>query len=165
MILKQTKASIYQLEHYLFQLIRFTEKAEFQRDMDPEKQKFILNELFTIAEAISNIRSFVDIPREKPYIGWEVNNPRKNQAIQTLYRFSCKAVVKRVFSITKPEDFQRAQWNTSKRTRKPYKGWWFMELDKYKKKMAKSGQDFESNSLLNYINTPNEKKSKTDKSI
>jgi hypothetical protein len=146
--------------------MRLIETPEFQRDTKSEKQREILGELFIISEAISNVRSFVDIPKEKPYIGWEAKNPREKQNIQTLYRFSCKTTVKIIFKITEIQDFKRAQWNTNRRTRKPYNGWWFMELEKYKKKMAKKDQHFEPDSLLNYINiTTNEKKPRARKNI
>ncbi len=158
---------LWQLEHYLFALIRLTETDKFKKLQDVKKQTSVYHEIFSIRQSLEALGGFLldqhgEELHKKQYVAWQ--EPEKRDKFITVYTFSSKSVVTRALGMTSYA-FINAHFHSNEKNRGPHERWWVMPLAEYTETMIPDEEDiFISGSLINHINIHKHGSSKIQRS-
>ncbi len=154
---KYSPEDLYQLEHYLFNLIALTETQEFKVEATIELQKEIYKEMGFVKDAIMSLRAIV-LTDQVEHVAWKEKAEGDKSKFLTVYRFSSEKVLYDIFKIKNKQTFLKADWNLKMKEFeghtwfKSVDGWWFMKYSTFMDKIVKKSDKFNESSLINHVN-------------
>ncbi len=133
-LLKIKKEDVYQLEHYIFKLIRlFMETQELRLSISNNKQNDLKNELVNMINNVNIIRKIIEIPDEERYVAWNIQENMLDQNNNVFYTFSSSELVCEVFNLTQNQLIKRTSKSLDNVKKYSDSGWAFIKYNQYLK--------------------------------